>query len=103
MDTPQPPQPAPEKKKEDFNSATILGLKFAAELGYLIAVPAVLFGFGGAYLDKQMHTIPLFIVIGLCCAGIISFVAVRRKVKEILDATRIPPRKRPPVPPPSDQ
>ncbi|HVW67026.1 MAG TPA: AtpZ/AtpI family protein [Candidatus Peribacteraceae bacterium] len=101
MEHSKPLQPASEKK-EDFNSATILGLKFAAELGYMIAVPAVLLGFGGAYLDKLLHTIPLFIVLGLICAGVISFISVRRKVKEILDATRVPPRQNPPVPP-SDQ
>lgn len=82
---------ADEKASEN---ATFLGLKFAAELGYMIAVPAVVFGFGGAYLDKQLHSTPVFILIGLVLAFTISVVGVVRKVKEIVAATPDPKKQR---------
>jgi len=53
------------------------------EIGYLIAIPAVLFGFGGAYLDKQIHTTPLFMLLGLCLAFVTSGMAVWRIVKKL--------------------
>jgi F0F1-type ATP synthase assembly protein I len=90
----------PESKDEVASSnATFLGLRFAGELGYMIAVPAVLFGFGGAYLDKYIHTTPLFIILGLVVAFALSAIGVTRKVKEIVEATPDPKRKKEPLPP----
>lgn len=53
------------------------------ELGYIIAIPAALLGFGGAYLDQHMETSPLFVVVGLLLAFAISALAVVSKVKSI--------------------
>ncbi len=59
-------------------------LKLAWDLGYIIAIPAFLFGFGGAYLDRQAGTSPLFLLLGFAVALTLSFLGVKRKVKEIL-------------------
>src|SRR6185503_1401666 len=48
------------------------------------AVPAVLFGLGGGYLDKYLHTSPLFLLAGLLIACITSFAIIGRKVRMIL-------------------
>lgn len=61
----------------------MMGLKFAGELGYIIALPAVLFCFGGAYMDKSYHTSPLFFLLGLVIALTLSLVGVVRKVRAI--------------------
>ncbi len=53
------------------------------ELGYLIAIPAFAFGFGGAYLDKRYDLSPLFLILGLALALTLSGFAVYRRVKEI--------------------
>jgi hypothetical protein len=37
----------------------IAAFGIVGELGYIIAVPALLFGFGGAYIDKYFGTAPL--------------------------------------------
>lgn len=58
-----------------------LGLVF--ELGYLIAIPAFLFGFGGAHLDKIYGTSPLGVIAGLIIALLISSFAVYRRVQRI--------------------
>lgn len=53
------------------------------ELGYLIALPAALFGFGGAYLDKHLNMSPLFVIAGLLLAFAVSAFAVIGKVRSI--------------------
>lgn len=58
-------------------------LGFAWELGYTIAIPIALLGFGGAMLDKKLSTTPLFILIGIIISLTISSIAVYRKVKMI--------------------
>lgn len=71
--------------------ALIQDLRLVAELawslGWIIAIPAVLFGFGGAYLDKALGTTPLFILLGLGSAVTLSGVGLYRKVKAILSRT----------------
>lgn len=46
------------------------------QLGYIIAIPAALLGFGGAYLDKHFDTSPLFMVLGFMVAFGISATVV---------------------------
>ena len=53
-------------------------------LGYIIAIPAVAFGFGGAYADKAIGTSPLFLLLGLGAAMLLSFLGVKRKVQQVL-------------------
>jgi len=75
------PPKAPEKS---LGSSLFLSLRLAWNLGYIIAIPVVVLGFGGAYLDRYMQTSPLFILIGFVLAAVLSAVGVYRKVKEIL-------------------
>lgn len=58
--------------------------QLAWHLGYIIAVPAAVFGFAGASLDKALGTSPLFILLGFTLAVVLSAVGVYRKVKKIL-------------------
>lgn len=58
-------------------------LNLAWELGYTIALPIVILGFGGAMLDKKLGTSPLFLLAGIALSIIISGVAVYRKIKTI--------------------
>ena len=63
----------------------MLSLRLAWNLGFIIAVPVGLFGFGGAYLDKYLGTSPIFVITGFVLAIVLSGVGVWRKVKEILN------------------
>ncbi|OGJ55983.1 hypothetical protein A3D88_01135 [Candidatus Peribacteria bacterium RIFCSPHIGHO2_02_FULL_52_16] len=65
-----------------------LALRLAWSLGYIIAIPAVLFGFGGAYLDKTLETSPGFLLAGFIIAITLSYLGVRRKIKEITAAEK---------------
>ena len=61
-----------------------LAVRLAWDFGWIIAIPAVAFGFGGAYLDKTQGTSPLFLILGFALALTLSSLGIRRKVKEIL-------------------
>lgn len=58
-------------------------LRLAWNLGYLIALPAVLFGFVGAYADRTFGTSPWCIIGGFVLALLLSGFAVWRKVQEV--------------------
>lgn len=76
-----------EKKEEEKKerSAMWLALDVAYQLGYLIALPIVILGFGGAYADKQFGTSPIFLLIGIVLSFIITTVGAFRKIKDITD------------------
>ncbi|MDD5751256.1 MAG: AtpZ/AtpI family protein [Candidatus Peribacteraceae bacterium] len=61
----------------------LLSLRLAWSLGYIIALPAALFGFGGAYADKAFGTSPWLLLAGFALALLLSAIGVYRKVKEI--------------------
>jgi len=65
-----------------------LSLRLAWNLGFLISVPVVVFGFGGAYMDKYYGTSPAFVITGFVLAIVLSGLGVYRKVKEILGEER---------------
>lgn len=75
-----------ENKEQKQKSAMWLALDIAYELGYLIALPIVILGFAGAYADKYFHTSPLFILIGIVLAFIITSIGAFRKIKKITDS-----------------
>ena len=53
-----------------------------------MGIPAFRFGFGGAYLDKALGTSPGFLLAGFVIAITLSFLGVRRKIKEITVAEK---------------
>lgn len=71
-------------KDVDPRESTVLGFAFAWDLGYTIAIPAVVFGLGGGYLDRHFNSSPAFLLLGLFIAFVTSFIVVARKVKAIL-------------------
>lgn len=55
----------------------------AGQIGWMIAVPAVLFVMGGAWLDSYLRTKPLFTIIGIPLALLVSAMIVWRLIKDI--------------------
>ena len=64
-------------------NGTIIALQMAWELGYMIALPLVIFALIGRYLDVKYQTSPLFILIGTFIAFFISSYFVWQKTLEI--------------------
>ncbi|MEK7461038.1 MAG: AtpZ/AtpI family protein [Patescibacteria group bacterium] len=58
-------------------------LALAFQLGYIIALPAALFAFGGATLDKRLDTSPLFILLGLALAISSSSLLIARLIRRM--------------------
>lgn len=65
-----------------LDTMQLLGL--VSQIGYLIAIPAALLGFGGAYLDKTFATSPLFVLAGLALALVLSTLAIWHRIKPLL-------------------
>ena len=57
----------------------------AWQLGYSIALPLVFFAFGGVFLDRFFHSSPLFFLIGVIVAIIISTVIVVQKINILIN------------------
>lgn len=58
-------------------------LNLAWQLGYTIAIPIVVLGFGGALLDKRLSSSPAFLLAGIALSIVISGIAVYRKIIKI--------------------
>ncbi len=74
----------PVVKDVDPKESTLLGIGFAWELGYTIAVPAILFGIGGGFLDKMWGTKPLMLFVGILLAFVCSAIIVTRRLRDIM-------------------
>ncbi|MDO8622395.1 MAG: AtpZ/AtpI family protein [bacterium] len=61
-------------------------LELAFELGYLIAIPIVLLGLGGRFLDRWLGTSPWLLLAGVLLALVLSTVGIIRKVRDITRA-----------------
>ena len=60
-------------------------LEIAWDLLLSIAVPIVLFGFGGRWLDERYDRTPIFTIIGLILAFTVMARIVYKKGKDIAD------------------
>lgn len=78
-----PSAPRPDTKPP---LGLFLSLRFAWNLGYIIALPVVVFGFGGALTDKKFGTSPLFVITGFVLAAVLSGIGVYRRLTEITRA-----------------
>lgn len=70
-------------KVEDKNTLW-KALALAWELGYTIAVPLVIFALGGRLLDQRLGTTPIFLLIGILLALIVSTLGVYKKTTSII-------------------
>lgn len=78
----QPPQGSQAKKApSDASWFVLFGL--VGQLGYVIAIPAVLFVVGGSFLDRYLDTSPLFVLVGIPLAFVVSAMGVWRIVRTI--------------------
>ena len=74
---------APVLKKTDDRAYQLFGLRAAGELGYLIALPVVLFALAGKWLDGRFGTKPWCVIAGFVLAALLSGTAVYRRAKQL--------------------
>lgn len=72
-----------QKSDKQDNSQTLNVWSLASELGFLIAIPLVIFILIGVKLDKTFGTTPLFIILGMILAFVLSATSIVRKVKKL--------------------
>ncbi|MFA6160700.1 MAG: AtpZ/AtpI family protein [Patescibacteria group bacterium] len=82
----EPNQPKKDTTKAVDKNSMSLGQAFslAWELGYLMAIPLVLFALGGRLLDKYLNTSPTFLMFGIVISIIASSILVALKATKII-------------------
>lgn len=56
---------------------------FATEFGFVIALPVVVFGLGGRWLDGRTHHEHLYTLLGILLALITSTIFLGRRINQI--------------------
>lgn len=64
-----------------FTMQKMVGL--AAEFGFVIALPLVLLGLGGKWLDSHYHTNKAFALVGILLALVLSSTVLGRRLNSI--------------------
>lgn len=78
MENPQIP-----KKSDNLNKGALVSLSF--ELGYIIALPLIILGLAGKWLDGRAHnTFPVFTLIGIVLAIAATTAWLIRKLKKYI-------------------
>jgi len=74
----------PESTKKQTENSAAKGLKtwsLAWELGYMIAVPIILFALLGRFVDENFHTSPLFLLLAILLSLILTGFLIWKKIK----------------------
>ena len=74
-----------ESKNKNEKMIFFKTLGLAWQLGYIIAVPLVIFAISGRFLDRKYDASPVFLLSGMLLAIIVSGLLVFRKTKKILE------------------
>ena len=72
-----------EENKQVSSQWSVFSL--AMELGFIIAIPLVLFALAGRFLDKKFETSPWIFLAGICLAIVLTTYLVYRKTISVLD------------------
>ena len=80
----QPIEPKQKQVTETDRSPKHEVIAMAWETGYTIALPLVIFGLGGRWLDRALGTSPLFLLAGILLAIAATSVWMYRKLKKLM-------------------
>ena len=80
MDTEKSEKPV----SQPVNGPEWSALSLAWNLGYTIAIPIIALALGGRFLDRKFDTSPLFLLIGVFTAILISTLGIYYKAKKII-------------------
>lgn len=69
----------PKKPNNQYLSKSVQVLGVAVEMGFIIALPIVLLGFGGKWLDGRMHT-HFFVYLAIVLAIALSTTWIFKRV-----------------------
>jgi len=69
-------------KKPSLSQKKLIGI--GLELSYIIALPVIVFGLFGRWLDFKFGTEPIFVLVGVLTAIISTTIWINRKFKKYL-------------------
>lgn len=72
-------------EKQTQKSSTWFALGLVWQLGYTIAIPLVVFGLIGRFLDNKFGTSPWLLLAGILLSLIVSSIGVYRKTMKIME------------------
>lgn len=73
----------PRTTPTDDRASWFMVFGVAGQLAWMLALPAVFFVIGGAWLDKQLGTSPLCVAIGIPIALLVSALGVRSMLRKL--------------------
>ena len=62
----------------------LLAIQLAFHLDYMALIPLILFGGLGLVLDRQEHTLPRFLLIGITLAFVTTMYWIATRLREII-------------------
>jgi len=65
-----------------LKKSLIFSFSLIGQIGFATALPLVIFGLAGRYLDRMYGTKPIFLLIGFAVATVIVYFYLRKIVKE---------------------
>ena len=74
-----------KKKDEKKVSSQWSVFSLAMELGYLIAIPLVVFALARRFLDRKLETSPWIFLAGICLAIVLTTYLVYRKTVSVFE------------------
>lgn len=74
----------PENKESGHKTKEFKAWALAGELGYLIAIPIVIFALLGRFADKAWHTAPWLMLLGILISIFTSTWLIYKKVKDAM-------------------
>ncbi len=78
----EPNQPAPNNPKK-LDKSAMISLSF--ELGYIIAIPIVVFGLLGKWLDMRLHhSFPWVTLVGIALAILSTTVWITKRLQKYI-------------------
>ncbi|MSR87264.1 AtpZ/AtpI family protein [Candidatus Peribacteria bacterium] len=79
----------PRTSAPDDRAAWLMVAGTAGQIGYMIAIPAVIFVMCGAWVDSYFRTKPLFTLLGIPLALIVSAMSVWRLIKQLQQKDKV--------------
>lgn len=73
------------KMKNSKKTDKVSVFSLALELGYMVAIPIVVFALVGRLIDKKLDSSPWFLLLGIVISIVVSTYWVYKKTTDIID------------------
>jgi F0F1-type ATP synthase assembly protein I len=71
--------------RQTIKNTWVAAFALGTEMGFMIAIPLVVFVAGGVFLDKKLGTLPLFLIIGILLNLAVTIVGTKKLILPFLE------------------